>query len=169
MSGKRRGDDARIDVGLGEIFKRLGGFMEVLSELAEGEGKEVRRSGEVHGPGELRGVYGMSIKLGLGGVPVVEHFGNIRPTAHGPKVSDVREPLADVFDEAGHVLVVVELPGVTSDGISIEVEGNVLTLKASGRDRRYAKDIVLPAPVDAASMQRSFQNAILEIRLDKAK
>jgi HSP20 family protein len=167
MSSKRKGADARVDLGLGEILKGLGGLIELLGEV--GEGKEIRRSGELHGPGQLRGVYGVTIKSGLGGAAVVEHFGNIRPTAQGPEVSDVREPLVDIFDEADHVLVVVELPGVTSDDISVEVEGDILTLKASGRDRRYAKEVLLPAQVDASSLKRSFQNALLEIRLDKAK
>jgi HSP20 family protein len=166
MSGKRTRGDARIDLGLGEILKGLGGFIDLVSEL--GEGKEIRRSGELRGPGEVRGVYGLSIKS-LGGVPVVEQFGNIRPTERGPEVSDVREPLADIFDEADHVLVVVELPGVVDEGIKIEVEGDILTLQASGRERRYAKELLLPAQVDAASLQRSFQNAILEIRLEKKK
>jgi HSP20 family protein len=168
MSGKRKAGDVRADLGLGEILKGLGGFIELLGEV--GEGKEIRRSGQLKGSlGQLRGLYGVSIKSGLGGVPVVEQFGNIRPTPEGPEVSDVREPLADIFDEAGHISVVVELPGVTDDEIKIEVEGDILTLEATGRDRRYAKELLLPAQVDAASLHRHFQNAILEIRLEKKK
>jgi HSP20 family protein len=168
MSGKRKAGDVRADLGLGEILKGLGGFIDLLGEL--GEGKEIRRSGELKGSlGQLRGLYGVSIKSGLGGVPVVEQFGNIRPTPEGPEVSDVREPLADIFDEPGHISVVVELPGVTNDEIKIEVEGDILTLEAAGRDRRYSKELLLPAQVDAASLHRSFQNAILEIRLEKKK
>ena len=166
MSGKEKGGDVRADLGLGEILKGLGGFIELLGEL--GDGKEIRRSGKLTGGGELRGLYGLSIKS-LGGVPVVEQFGNIHPTAEGPAVSDVREPLIDVFDEAGHILVVAELPGVTNEDIELEVEGDILSLKATGRERRYAKELVLPALVDPASLQRTFQNAVLEIRLEKKK
>lgn len=167
MSDKRKSSDTRVDLGLGEILKGLGGFIELLGEV--GEGKEIRRSGELRGLGGLRGLYGVSIKQGIGGAPVVEHFGNIRSTAQGPEVSDVREPLVDIFDEVDQLLVVVELPGVTSEDITVEAEGDILTLKADRRDRRYAKEILLPAAVDAASLQRTFQNAVLEIRLKKAK
>jgi HSP20 family protein len=167
MSGKQKGGDVRADLGLGEILKGLGGFIELLGEL--GEGKEIRRSGSLTGSGsELRGLYGLSIKS-LGGVPVVEQFGNIHPTAEGPAVSDVREPLIDIFDEADHILVVAELPGVTNEEIALEVEGDILTLKATGRERRYAKELLLPALVDPASLHRTFQNAVLEIRLEKKK
>ena len=81
----------------------------------------------------------------------------------------MREPLIDIFDEAGHILVVAELPGVTNEDIELEVEGDILSLKATGRERRYAKELVLPALVDPASLQRTFQNAVLEIRLEKKK
>ena len=105
----------------------------------------------------------------LAGSPTVEQFGNIRPTAHGPEVSEVREPLVDIFDEADHVLVVAELPGVTDEDIKVEVEGDILTLEAAGRERKYSKELLLPAQVDASNLQRSFKNAILEVRLEKKK
>jgi HSP20 family protein len=127
----------------------------------------VRGARDVRGVRDLRGVYGLTIKSGLGGKPVVEQFGNIHPTVDGPAVSDVREPIFDVFDEADHVLVVAELPGIADADIKVEVEGDILTLEANGRDRKYAKELLLPAQVQPSSIQRTFANAILEIRLEK--
>jgi HSP20 family protein len=77
-----------------------------------------------------------------------------------------REPLIDVFDEGNEIVVAAELPGARNDAIKIEVRGDILALTSSGQ-RRYAKEVLLPSPVDAASMKRSFKNGLLELRLKK--
>ncbi len=98
----------------------------------------------------------------------MERFGNIRSTAEGPVVAEVREPLVDVFDEDDSVLVVVELPGVAEDEIKVEIEADVLSLKTVG-ERKYAKEIDLPSAVDAATIKKAYKNGVLEVRLTKAK
>ena len=160
--------EIHINLGFGEVFKGLGNFLDLLGQMAEKGESEIRRTGEVRGPRGARGVYGFSVKMGGGGTPVVERFGNIRSTERGPEVSEVREPLADVFDEGDHILVVVELPGVAEADIRIEAKDDILTLSAEGRERRYAKEILLPAPVDPASARQSYQNGVLEVRLGKS-
>lgn len=162
--------EINIGLGFGELFKGFGDFLDLLGKMAEEGKSEVSRTQEVHGPGGVRGVYGFSVKIGVGGTPTIEHFGNIRTTEHGPEVSKVREPLVDVFDEEEHVLVVVELPGVAEDHIGVEVKDDILSMSAEGRDRtRFAKEILLPAMVDPSSLQKSYQAGILEIRLSKVK
>ncbi|KAB2867064.1 MAG: Hsp20/alpha crystallin family protein, partial [Bauldia sp.] len=131
---------------------------------------QINRTGEfkVKGLGDkAHGVYGMSVRVGIGGEPHIERFGNIRTTAEGPEVVDVREPLIDVFDEGAEIVVVAELPGVSGDAIDIEVRGDVLALSSSG-ERRYAKETLLPSPVDPGSLRRSFKNGLLELRLKKS-
>jgi HSP20 family protein len=96
------------------------------------------------------------------GMPKVESFGNIRETERGPVVAEAREPLVDVFDEDGSVLVVVELPGVADSEIGLSVEGDILSLKTTGR-RCYAKEILLPAPVNPASLTRTYTNGMLVV------
>ncbi len=80
----------------------------------------------------------------------------------------MREPLVDVFDETDHILVIVELPGVAEGDIRVEVKDDILSLSASSRERKYAKEVLLPAVVDPATVKQSYQNGILEIRLSKA-
>jgi len=175
MAGERRRRQRRpegsIDLGLGGMFKGIGDFIDLLSEMVE-EGKaEVSRTGEfrVKGMGEkARGVYGFTVRTGLGGIPRVERFGNIRSTERGPVVAEVREPLVDVFDEGDNVLVVIELPGVAEEEVSVEVKDDVLSLEAKG-ERRYAKEVLLPYRVDAATMRKGCKNGVLEVRLSKAK
>jgi HSP20 family protein len=161
---------AEVDIGFGSLFKGLEDFVGVLGKLVEAGEQHIDRTGEfkVKGLGEnAKGVYGVSVRVGLGGEPHVERFGNIRSTKEGPEVVDVREPLIDVFDEENEIVVVAELPGVKEDAIEVEVRGDVLAITSSG-ERRYAKEVLLPSAVDAASMRRSSKNGLLELRLKKS-
>jgi HSP20 family protein len=127
----------------------------------------MEKKGEIGGlPKGAKGVYGFSIKT-LAGKPVVESFGNIRETAAGPVVEEVREPIVDVFDEEDYILVIAELPGVSEDEIKVEVAGDILNLTASDRDRKYAKEILLPGKVKSDSMKTSYKNGVLEVTLGK--
>jgi HSP20 family protein len=161
--------EASFDLGFGGLFKGLGDFLDLLSEMVETGEEEVTRTGEfkVKGLGDkARGVYGFSVRTGIGGIPRVERFGNIRTTEEGPVVAEVREPLVDVFDEDQEIVVVAELPGVGEEEIHIEVQDDILSLETTG-ERKYAKEILLPGPVDAATLQKAYKNGILELRLKK--
>lgn len=180
-AGKQEDD---FDLGFGGLFKGLGDFLEVLSDKMEAfeqpgtagarprgapRGAPPTRTGhfKVKGMGDqVQGVYGLSFRTVANGVPHVEHFGNIRHTDEGPVVADVREPLVDVFDEPDEIVLVAEMPGANEEDISVELHDDVLVLETSG-ERRYAREVLLPAAVDAASMQRTFRNGILELKLKK--
>ena len=171
MNKKEENDKVDVDFDMGKIsfgglFKGLGNFIDLASKLSE-EG--VERSGEITGlPKGAKGVYGFSIRT-LAGKPVIESFGNIRETAKGPVVEEVREPMIDVFDEKGRILVIAELPGVSESEINIEVAGDILNLTASDSDRKYAKEILLPSKVKPDSVKTAYKNGILEIILEKEK
>ena len=171
MAKKEENDKVEIDFGKGKIsfgglFKGLGNLIDLASRLSE-EGVEKR--GEIRGlPKGAKGVYGFSIRT-LAGKPVIESFGNIRETAKGPIVEEIREPMVDVFDEEDRILVIAELPGVSESEIKIEIAGDILNLAASDRDRKYAKEILLPSKVNPDSVKTSYKNGILEITLEKEK
>jgi HSP20 family protein len=163
-----------LDLGFGGLFKNLGDLLDIVSDMAdkaETSGGEASQSAEfdVKGLGEkARGVYGFSIRTGVGGgAPRVERFGNIRKTEDGPVVADVREPLVDIFDEGAEILIVAELPGVSEGQVQVELKDDILTISTSG-DRRYAKEILLSADVDPASLRKTYTNGILELRVQKA-
>ncbi|MBI4671553.1 MAG: Hsp20/alpha crystallin family protein [Chloroflexi bacterium] len=158
-----------IDLGFGELFKGLGNFLDLVSDLAE-KGETLNRTGEIKfkGSDQLRGVYGFSIRTGIGGMPQVEHFGNIRETEEGPVVAESREPLVDVFDENGAYLIVVELPGVSEEEIQVEAKDDILSLVTTGA-RKYAKEILLPGAVNSATLKKAYKNGIFELRVEKAK
>ncbi len=176
MTGKeenknREKDEVEIDFGIGKIgfggmFKGLGNLIDLAAKLNE-EG--AAKSGEIKGlPRGAKGVYGFSIRT-LAGKSVIESFGNIRETATGPVVEEVREPIVDVFDEADHILVIVELPGVSEDKIKIEVTGDILNLTASDTDKKYAKEILLPSKVKPQPLETTYKNGIVKIKLDKER
>ncbi|NTW00102.1 MAG: Hsp20/alpha crystallin family protein [Oscillochloris sp.] len=162
-----------LDLGFGGMFKNIGDLLDMISDItdkAEASEGEVNQSGEfdVKGLGDkARGVYGFSIRTGIGGTPHVERFGNIRKTEEGPVVADVREPLVDTFDEGSEIVIVAELPGVSETQVQVELKDDILTIATSG-DRRYAKEILLSAEVVPGSLQQTYTNGILELRLKKA-
>lgn len=161
-----------IDVGLGGILKGLGGLVEKLGELAD-SGRELAKTGEISGLGsnkDIKGVYGFTVKVGLGGNEVkVEPFGNIkRDQASGRSVvQEVMEPAVDVFEEADHTLVVAEMPGIGAEDVRLEVKDDVLAIAAERGQKKYYKEVVLPGSFPREKMHVSCTNGVLEIRCVK--
>jgi HSP20 family protein len=172
---KKEKDDkaVEVDFGMGKIsfsglFQGIGNIIDLVSRLEE-EGKEAgEHSGEFTSPsGKVKAVYGLSVKTGLGGKPTVESFGNVRKTARGAVVEEEREPLVDIFDEKDHVLIIIELPGIEEEHIKTSVSGDILTLSAANRDRKYYKEVMLPEGVDSGTLKKKYKNGVLEIRIGK--
>jgi HSP20 family protein len=143
----------------------------VLGKLAEAGDKHVERHGEfrIKGLGDkARGVFGFSVRTGIGGAPRVEPFGNVHKTESGVVVDEVREPLFDLFDERDELLITAEVPGVKDEDITVAIRGDILLIETKGH-RLYFKEIQLPCSVDAKSLHRTYNNGIVEIRLKKAQ
>ncbi len=156
---------------VGGLLKGLEKFIN-LAERVEQAGGEMKKSGTIKGLGsnkDVRGVYGFTIKTGLGQKTKVEPFGNIKKTKGGPKVSETREPIVDVFDEKDHILIIAELPGVDEKSIKLDLKKDIFLLEAENKDRKYAKEILLPAPINFESREMNFKNGILELKFKKAK
>lgn len=157
---------------VGGLFKGLEKFID-LAEKVEEAGGEIKRKGEIKGDdGKIKGIYGFSIKSGIGNIPKVQTFGNIRPVEKKAgkreiKITETREPIVDVFDEKDHVLIVAELPGVLEESIKLNLKGDILILEAGDEKRKYSKEILLPAKVDFEQRETNFKNGILEIKLKK--
>jgi len=154
------------------IFKGLGDLVEKLSDLAE-KGEQLSRTGEFQLGDEekgLKGVFGFSVKTGLGGKQVkVEPFGNIsKDKATGKsKVHELREPLVDIFEEEDHVLLVAEMPGIETEDVKVEVRDDILTLSAKRGDKNYRKEILLPGSFQSDKLSVSCRHGIVEIKCMK--
>jgi len=165
-----------VDFGLnlGGLLGKLGGLLEKVGELAEA-GEHFTQSGEISGldsGGKLRGVYGISIRSGLGQDGQqelkVEPFGNVHREPSGePVVEDVREPIVDVYEEEDHVLVLAEIPGVSKKDVQLDLCGDRLTVCARRREKRYRKEVALPGKFSPEKMRWDCTNGILKIRLER--
>ncbi len=114
-------------------------------------------------------VYGYSVKIGPDGKPEVREFGNVKPSLTGPEVKEEREPLVDIIETNGEVRVVVELPGVDKKNIKLEGTENELTIAVDDPERKYYKEVDLPARVEVKEARTSYKNGVLEVILPKKK
>ncbi len=92
-------------------------------------------------------------------------------------------PSADVYQTPDGWLVKVELAGVSAEDIEIEIQGNVLSIVGTRRDKscsagvsyhqmeitysRFEKVLKFPASIDGASIEHNFDNGLLIINLWK--
>jgi HSP20 family protein len=114
-------------------------------------------------------VYGYSITIGPDGKPIIRQFGNIVPSAlpRSVEVRPEREPLVDVIEEDKQVKVVAEIPGVRKEDIDIRIEGRTLFIRVDTEERKYYKDVNLPAEVELSGIRATYNNGVLEVTLPK--
>lgn len=167
---KKKEEEKGFDFGLGGLLGGIEKLVDLAQKLQE-SGGEIKKEGEIDLSNlkeGMKGVFGFSIKTATGGRPVVEHFGNIKKTPKGPKVAEEREPITDVFDETEVIKVYAEMPGVNEEGISVNLRGDILEIKAVNKDRQYYKEILLPAKVNLETLVKSYKNGILEVIIRKS-
>ncbi len=149
------------------ILKGIGDVLEKLNQLAE-TGQELSRSGEIREGERVKGIYGFTVRTGLGGErgPRIEPFGNIRQDARTGRaiVQEVREPVVDIFEEEDSVLIVAEMPGVTLEDVKLAISDKVLILSAEHEGKKYRKEIELPRSFSRNKMQVSCNNGVVEIK-----
>lgn len=171
---QEKGKGLDIDLGivkfsLGGLFQGIEKIIDLADELKE-KGGNVMREGEIdlsHLKKGMKGVYGFSIKAAVGGEPVVEQFGNIKRTPEGATVKEEREPVTDVFEEAEEIVIIAEMPGVDEKDIRLDLKGDILEISAQRGERKYYKEILIPARIKPETMISSYKNGILEIRIKK--
>jgi HSP20 family protein len=156
-------------LGLGGLFKGIENIVDLAAKLKEAGG-EINKEGEIDLSNlkeGMKGVFGFSVKTAVGGKPVVESFGNVKKTPEGPKVEEEREPLTDVFDEDEDIRIYAEMPGVNEADIKLDLKEDILDISAQTGDRKYHKEILLPAKVQEDTLVSSYNNGILEIKVKK--
>jgi len=158
------------DADSGGFLGGLTNLIEKLGDLAE-KGKDLHELKEFGDQGGIKGVYGFTIRTGMGGERSggikVEPFGNVRKDERTGKatVQEVIEPLVDVFEETDHVLVVAELPGVSPDDVHVELKDDILIIAAQRGSKKYHKEVLLPASSSHKKMSQHCRNGVLEIKL----
>ena len=101
-------------------------------------------------------VYGYRIEFRNGNVEpeMTEVPSSLPRSAH--------EPVAEVHQIGDETKVITGLPGATDETIRLDVRGSTLVIDAGDAESHYHTTAALP-PVEAASMQRSFRNGVLEV------
>ena len=92
-------------------------------------------------------------------------------------------PLVDVYEDADHLVLKIETPGLTEKDLDVTLEGNVLTVRGERRledgekkgaftwiERPYGtfvRSFTLPNTVDPNIITANYTNGLLEIALAK--
>lgn len=92
-------------------------------------------------------------------------------------------PRVDIIEEKDRILVTADLPGLKQEEISVEVEGDLLTIKGERKhayektedkvyrvERSYGsflRSFSLPSNVDGAKVSAACKNGVLEVILPK--
>ena len=155
-------------------------FDEMFKEMLNNVPKELYRERRLPGGGTVREVgpfmYGYSMTIGPDGKPVVREFGNVKPSTRASplgfrrpslEIKEERDPLVDVIPEDGKIRVVAEVPGVERSDIKLNCSEKVLTIAVDAEERKYFKEIDLPAEVDPKISKATYKNGVLEIILTK--
>lgn len=103
----------------------------------------------------------------------------LRSTGNGNRVTGFSPPV-DVHETEDEYLVKVDLPGVKSADVSVEVNDNVLSISgarvaeetgaAQLVERPYgtfARTLTLPQGVDSDSIEAAYNDGVLELRIPK--
>ena len=118
-------------------------------------------------------VYGYSVTVGPDGKPKVREFGNFKAETRLGKphvdVKENREPLADVIPGDGEIRVIVELPGVEKKDIKLSGTENKLTISVNTPERKYFKEVELPAKIETKKATSKYKNGVLDITVPKKK
>jgi HSP20 family protein len=89
----------------------------------------------------------------------------------------------DIYETSDDIVVSAVVPGVAADGIDIQFQGGVLTLRAKNEEPQlpdgatwlvhevtageYIRQVTLPRTVDAEQARTTFENGVLTLTLPK--
>jgi HSP20 family protein len=117
-------------------------------------------------------VYGYSVTIGPDGKTEVREFGNLDVT-NQPRTPtagiDKRESLIDVVNGDGEVRVLVELPGVEKEDITLAEKADKLIISVDVPKCKYRKEVPLPANIDVDKVTLAYKNGVLDITAPKKK
>ena len=154
------------------FMKRWQKFFEEIEKEIEEDFRRLTAASATGGVGRPRYYYyGFEITIGPDGRPVIREFGNVRRGAEKIEVAEEIEPLTDIIEEDDKIRVVVDMPGVEKEDIKLYIseDGKTLTIDAKGKDRKYHKEIRLPAAVDPNKAKATYKNGVLTVELEKVE
>ncbi|EMA66632.1 HSP20 type chaperone [Halorubrum aidingense JCM 13560] len=88
----------------------------------------------------------------------------------GPGTEDAgfgSETHVDAYATEDTVRLVADLPAVSKEQLSLQCDGEALTISAASDRREYDETVELPAAVDEHSADATFNNGVLEVAFDR--
>ena len=92
-------------------------------------------------------------------------FGGIDEMLSGVAAGD-HDPV-DVYEYDDEIRVVADIPNTSRTEIETQCDGRILAIHADRDPRPFLARVDLPAYVDDQSAELSFNNGVLEVRLDR--
>lgn len=134
-------------------------------------------------------IYGIDIKVGPDGKPIVKEWGNIPSPFDGfpgmgempgfggketmsekPKKTNI-EVIENATPNGGKIIA--EMPGVSKDAFNITVRNITMYIDASlvkaGYNRVYNEKVTLPSYVNSDTIKAAYKNGILEVTFEYDK
>ncbi len=73
----------------------------------------------------------------------------------------------DIVNTNGEIKVIIELPGVAKEDIKLSGTEDKLTISVEAPERKYFKEIEVPAKIDPKKAKTSYKNGVLEVTVPK--
>ena len=86
-----------------------------------------------------------------------------------PGVQATSPTHVDVYEDEDTVRVVADLPGVSRSDISVQCDGEYVTVSATNDSRTYDERVGLPAPVDPETGSGTYNNGVLEVTFERSQ
>lgn len=138
------------------MFKEMAEFDE---SIKSGKIRDGWSFHPIEGPGVKGYVAQKQFRFGAG---PIESQVPLRVPKEG--LSDVREPLVDVFEDKDAVKLYVELPGIEKDDIQLNVSGGHAEIKAEN----FYKQIALPTrDIESEKTSANYKNGVLQVTIPK--
>ena len=156
MTKRRYGDDWNgLFHSFGDEFEVMRDRMDRLMESA------------LNGIGTDPFIYGLSMRTGADGLPIVQMLGDLPRTDHRSSDLGQREPLIDIIEEEDRIKVIIELPGAVKEDIDLRSEGRDLSISVDTEMRKFSERIDLPCDVMSDSATAEYNNGVLTVMIDK--
>lgn len=152
-------------MGLNDWLKDLGSLLDLIQNVAQ-QGGTATYHGETcpekEGKG-LRATYDIRLRVGS----LSDGLSRQRESPQESEVKNASEPIIDMFDEPRRIVIIAQMPGVAEDEVQLSIKGDILILRAEGKNRRYYRELLLPFAPDQTGCQTSLTNGVLEVRIEK--
>ncbi len=89
--------------------------------------------------------------------------------AVGPAFARDLEPLVDMIDRKGEIVIMVEMQGVHGRDLSVSASHTGVDIFGRGSFRNYTKKVDFPSQVTPTPKEAKFRNGILELTFEKSQ